>query len=211
VEKKNLTRLIQAYARYRHLASQAASGKGEADIWNLVLLGDGPLRSIYDSQLTTLDLHDHVLLPGFKQYCELPVYYGLASTFVHSSTVEQWGLVVNEAMASGLPVLVSDRCGCARDLVKSGVNGFTFDPYNVEQLSGLMLDLSSSGIDLAAMGQASQKIISEWGPRRFADGLAQAVRVAVTSPGPVTNALDGWFLGSLLKTRVWYGRIKTER
>jgi 1,2-diacylglycerol 3-alpha-glucosyltransferase len=211
VEKKNLARLIQAYARYRQLASQAASGKRKADIWNLVLLGDGPLRSIYNSQLTSLNLCDHVLLPGFKQYRELPVYYGLASTFVHSSTVEQWGLVVNEAMASGLPVLVSDRCGCATDLVKSGVNGFTFDPYNVEQLSELMLDLSSPGIDLAGMGRASQEIISEWGPKRFADGLAQAVNVAVTSPGPDANALDAWFLRSLLKTRVWYGRIKTER
>jgi glycosyltransferase involved in cell wall biosynthesis len=47
---------------------------------------------------------------------------------VHASTTEQWGLVVNEAMAAGLPVLVSDRCGCAPDLVEVGVNGFTFDP-----------------------------------------------------------------------------------
>jgi glycosyltransferase involved in cell wall biosynthesis len=120
--------------------------------------------------------------------------------------VEQWGLVVNEAMASGLPVLVSNRCGCARDLVKSGVNGFTFDPFNVEQLSELMRDLSLPGFDLAAMGQASQKIISEWGLGRFADGLAQAVSVAVTSPRPDANVLDCLLLRSLLKWQFWNGR-----
>ena len=58
-----------------------------------------------------LGLKSHVLLPGFRQYDELPAYYGLAGAFVHASTTEQWGLVVNEAMASGLPVLVSNRCG----------------------------------------------------------------------------------------------------
>ena len=84
------------------------------------------------------DLAGDVILAGFKQYDELPAYYGLASAFVHASTTEQWGLVVNEAMASGLPVLVSDRCGCAPDLVEDGVNGFTFDPYDVEALAGLM-------------------------------------------------------------------------
>ena len=51
--------------------------------------------------------------------------------------------MVNEAMASGLPVLVSNRCGCAQDLVQEGVNGFTFDPYNVEQLAQLMLKISA--------------------------------------------------------------------
>jgi 1,2-diacylglycerol 3-alpha-glucosyltransferase len=59
---------------------------------------------------------------------------GLASAFIQASTTEQWGLVVNEAMASGLPVLVSERCGCAPDLVKNGVNGYTFDPYDIKEI-----------------------------------------------------------------------------
>ena len=84
------------------------------------------------------DLAGAVILPGFRQYDELPAFYGLARAFVHASTTEQWGLVVNEAMAAGLPVLVSDRCGCAQDLVRNGVNGFTFDPCDVEELAGLM-------------------------------------------------------------------------
>ena len=84
------------------------------------------------------DLAGAVVLPGFQQYDELPAFYGLASAFVHASTTEQWGLVVNEAMAAGLPVIVSERCGCAPDLVEDGVNGFTFDPQDVEELAGLM-------------------------------------------------------------------------
>jgi 1,2-diacylglycerol 3-alpha-glucosyltransferase len=145
IEKKNLLRLLQAYARYRQLASNSSNLKPQSSTapWDLVLLGDGPLRPALGSQLQALDLSASVHLPGFKQYPDLPAYYGLASAFVHASTTEQWGLVVNEAMAAGLPVLVSNRCGCAADLVQEGVNGFTFDPYNIEQLAQLMLKLST--------------------------------------------------------------------
>ena len=144
IEKKNLARLLRAYAEYRRQAevvsrqvSHKVSTRHSAS-WSLVLLGDGPLKSDLCRLISDLRLENSVLLPGFKQYNELPVYYGLASAFVHASTTEQWGLVVNEAMASGLPVLVSDRCGCAADLVQEGRNGFTFDPCNVEQLAQLM-------------------------------------------------------------------------
>ena len=158
VEKKNLPRLLQAYARYRQLASNSEIGNRKSEgtssrpspqggeggkPWDLVLLGDGPLRSSILHLRSSLGLDACVQLPGFKQYPELPAYYGLASAFVHASTTEQWGLVVNEAMASGLPVLVSNRCGCARDLVQEGVNGFTFDPYDVEQLAQLMVKISA--------------------------------------------------------------------
>ena len=81
---------------------------------------------------------EDVLLPGFKQYPELPLYYGLAGAFVLPSLTEPWGLVVNEAMAAGLPVVVSDRCGCASDLVRPGENGFAFDPCDIEQLAALL-------------------------------------------------------------------------
>ncbi len=83
------------------------------EMWDLVLLGDGPLKPTLLKLISSLGLESCVHLPGFKQYDELPVYLGLAETFIHASTTEQWGLVVNEAMASGLPVLVSNRCGCA--------------------------------------------------------------------------------------------------
>ncbi|MGP8020833.1 MAG: glycosyltransferase [Limisphaerales bacterium] len=194
VEKKNLTRLIEAYALYRQ---KAETGKQKTEIWDLVLLGDGPLRSTLNSQLSTLNLHGHVQMPGFKQYDELPAYYGLASAFVHASTTEQWGLVVNEAMASGLPVLVSNRCGCAMDLVKDGVNGFTFDPHNVEQLAVLMLKIWEMedgrwkmGNRSSAFGATSQQIISSWSPGRFGQGVSAAVERALGSGAQRISLLD---------------------
>ena len=156
----------------------------------MVLLGDGVLRPQLQAQIDHLGLKHYVHLPGFKQYDELPNYYGLANCFIHASTTEQWGLVVNEAMASGLPVLVSSRCGCAPDLVKEGHNGFTFDPYDINQLAGLMLKISSGQWDLVAMGQASQDIIADWSPQTFADNLSKAVEVALSSPLRKINFLD---------------------
>jgi glycosyltransferase involved in cell wall biosynthesis len=98
-------------------------------------------------------------------------------------------------MASGLPVLVSNRCGCASDLVQEGVNGFTFDPYNVEELARLMLKLSTLNSQLSTMGDASRRIIADWGPERFASGLQQAVEMALRVPRPRST----WFDRLLLK------------
>ena len=93
-------------------------------------------------------------------------------------SVEQWGLVVNEAMAAGLPVLVSRACGCAPDLVREGVNGFTFDPYDVGGLAGLMVRMSSGELNLKTMGEASQVIIAGWTPEVFGENLLRAVDAA---------------------------------
>jgi glycosyltransferase involved in cell wall biosynthesis len=181
VEKKNLPKLIQAYALYR---KKVERGRQKTEMWDLVLLGDGELRSSILNLRRSLGLETRVHLPGFKQYPDLPAYYGLASAFVHASTTEQWGLVVNEAMASGLPVLVSSRCGCAEELVEEGVNGFTFAPYDTEQLAQLMLRIwaMEPGARIK-MGGVSRRIIADWGPERFASGLkAAAEKAAETSP-----------------------------
>jgi 1,2-diacylglycerol 3-alpha-glucosyltransferase len=209
VEKKNLRGLLNAYARYREMAEKAESREnktsdtsprpstrgGEGVVpWDLVLLGDGPLRETLNSQLTALNLRSHVHLPGFKQYEELPVYYGLAKAFIHTSTIEQWGLVINEAMASGLPVLVSNRCGCAADLVEEGRNGFSFDPCDMEALAQLMLKISADNFPLSELGPASCKIISQWGTERFADGLARAVKMSSENARSITGLFDRFLL-----------------
>jgi glycosyltransferase involved in cell wall biosynthesis len=199
VEKKNLRRLIEAYARYRAMAEKSQIKNRKSKIWALVLLGDGPLRETLNSQLSSLNLHGHVLLPGFKQYDELPAYFGLAGAFVHASTTEQWGLVVNEAMASGLPVLVSSRCGCAADLVQEGVNGFQFDPANVDELAQLLLKISGDDFPLADFGAASLRIIAIWGPERFASGLRDAVAAALKNPRPRAGLVDRLLLRALLR------------
>ena len=176
IEKKNLPTLIRAYAAYRQKSE--ASGNPP---WDVVLLGDGPLREALNSQLSTLNLHRHVRLPGFKQYDELPVYYALAKAFVHASTTEQWGLVVNEAIASGLPVIVSSRCGCVPELVQG--NGFTFEPTDEHELGSRLLQMASlSDDERRRLGDASYRIAANFAPERFGEGLEQAAQLALNQP-----------------------------
>ncbi len=190
IEKKNLIRLIEAFARFRELAPGAE--------WKLVLLGDGPLKQKLVAEAEKHGLHNDLLLPGFKQYNELPAYYGLASAFIHVSTVEQWGLVVNEAMAAGLPVLVSDRCGCAQELVHDGFNGFVLDPFCTEAIARRMVEIASSEAVLSAMGSESRRIISGWPASRFNAALGCALECpSIRSASMVDKAL----LALLLRAR----------
>ena len=199
IVKKNLPRLIQAYAQYRDQAETRESGKQKAEIWSLVLLGDGPLKSDLCRLISDIGLQNTVLLPGFKQYDELPAFYALARAFVHASAIEQWGLVVNEAMASGLPVIVSNRCGCATDLVQEGRNGFTFDPYNVGQLAELMTRISAVGFPLPEIGATGRNIIASWGLERFAAGFQGATELAVKSKQPRSGLVNRLLLKALMR------------
>jgi glycosyltransferase involved in cell wall biosynthesis len=184
IEKKNLSTLVQAYAEYRRRSEIAAKVP-----WDLVLLGDGPLREAINSQLSTLNLHSHVHLPGFKPYDELPVYYALANALVHASTSEQWGLVVNEAIASGLPVIVSNRCGCAPELVNG--NGFTFNPTNEDELTARLLEMASlSDDERKHLGDTSYRIASNFAPERFGEGLERAASMAMGNPGKRFGIID---------------------
>jgi glycosyltransferase involved in cell wall biosynthesis len=189
IPKKNLHRLLRAFAAYR-----AAAGSGA---WDLVLLGDGPEKLDLVRLIDELKLGDAVHLPGFKPFAELPVYYGLAGAFVHASTTEQWGLVVNEAMAAGLPVVVSRACGCAADLVTKGVTGFTFDPYNEADLTEALLTVAAPAFDHAAMGRAARARVAEWGPARFAANFWRAAEAAVAA-GPQPPRLASRLLLSVL-------------
>ena len=176
VARKNLDRLLDAYARYRQ---QMSRGPAAEPPWRLIILGDGPDRARLERSIDTSGLAG-ICLPGFRQINELPAYYAHAQAFIHPALQEQWGLVVNEAMASGLPVLLSERCGCVPELVASGQNGFTFDPEDVEEMSGLMVKLSREEPSLTRMGQASYQIVRHWGVERFAQGLSSALAVALS-------------------------------
>ncbi len=200
IEKKNLPRLLRAYAMYRGKAQEKAkferlkaineTASGSIAPWDLILLGDGHLRPELEKLRSHLGLEDCVQMPGFKQYEELPAYYALAGAFIHASTTEQWGLVVNEAMASGLPVLVSNRCGCASDLLRESENGWTFDPTNEEQIADLMLRIASDEDARERMGARSREVIAEWGPDRFASGLTGALQAAFSIPIKKIGLLD---------------------
>lgn len=190
ISKKNLSRLLDSYGDFRKQASAS---------WDLVLLGDGPLRADLEAQVKRLALSDFVHFEGFRQYNELPLYYWGASAFIHASTTEQWGLVVNEAMAAGLPCIVSEMCGCAADIVKDGVTGFTFNPLNTEELTSHMLRLTKmTSVEHSRMGAAGCQLISEWTPERFAAGMSAAVATAVSRPLP-NQVLSKLFLSYLCR------------
>jgi glycosyltransferase involved in cell wall biosynthesis len=133
-------------------------------------------------QIEALHLRDHILLPGFRQYEELPVYYALAGCYIQASTAEPWGLTVNEAMASGLPVLVSNVCGCAKDLLREAENGFALDPFDIADMAQKMLRVSGAGCDREAMGRMSRRIISSWGCDCFGENLWKAAERACRDP-----------------------------
>jgi len=168
IKRKNLDTLVIAFIRY------AASS--ESNDWSLRIIGDGPERLSLERLIRSSAYADRIRLDGFLQYEELPLCYAAAGCFILPSLSDQWGLVVNEAMASGLPVLVSERCGCAIDLVKEGLNGFTFDPTDVEQLAKLMARISSNSFDIERLGEASRRCIANWNLDRFVLGLESAVR-----------------------------------
>ncbi len=168
IPKKNLGRLIEAYALY---VQQAGS-----EAWSLVLSGSGPLELELRAMADAAGLARKVIFPGFLQYPDLPVWYGLADVAVLPSLSDQWGLVVNEAMAAGLPVLVSARCGCAADLVSEGENGYTFQPEDAAGLAALLARLAAlNPAQLAAMGKRSGEIIDRFSPAAFAEAVQAAV------------------------------------
>lgn len=170
VTKKNLPFLISSYAAYRQAAG--------TDSWDLVLCGDGELRSQIEQKIIDLNLQDYVHLTGFLQQEQMLPYFAHAKCFIHASIQEQWGLVVNEAMAAGLPVLVSNRCGCYEDLIIDGINGFGFDPENKEELINLMVKMSSEAVNLESMGQACLNHIAKYSPDYFTQGLNSAITFA---------------------------------
>ena len=176
IKRKNMALLIRAYSTYKQY--HALSNPSQP-LWRLIILGDGEERPSLQALIAEEGLQDDVVLAGFRQIDELPAYYGRAGVFVHPPLVEQWGLVVNEALAAGLPVLVSKTTGCSTDLVVEGVNGFLFDPESVDDLSALLIKVSSGQVDLAGMSKAARQHIAQWGPERFADGLTQAVHASL--------------------------------
>jgi 1,2-diacylglycerol 3-alpha-glucosyltransferase len=164
VPRKNLKMLVSAYACYR---------LSEPDGWPLVLLGSGPeeagLRHLVEEQ----GIPD-VIFAGFRQVEELPAYYAFAGCFVHPALTEPWGLVVNEALASGLPVLVSRTAGCAPDLVREGQNGFRFDPQDPEALAGALRAMARNPAKRWDMSRASRRLIGNWTVEDFAANLSAA-------------------------------------
>ena len=169
VPEKNLIRFMHAFESYRRVGGS----------WSAVLVGNGPLSPLLTDLAKTLRLERSVVFAGWASYADLPVYYSRCGAVVLPSISETWGLVVNEAMAAGKPVLVSSQCGCAPELVRRGVNGYTFDPLNVSELGSLMLRMSSAGCDLDSLGRNGANMIQAFTPETRALAIRDCVETMV--------------------------------
>lgn len=146
---------------------------------SLVFVGDGPLRPKMECFVSEHRLANIYFL-GFRNQTELPVCYAMADLLVLPSSVEPWGLVLNEAMCFGLPVIASDRVGAAADLVQEGINGFTYPVGNVKALADRLQGVLADEQGRQEMGLQSCAIISRWGIKEDAEGLLKALRSVVS-------------------------------
>lgn len=153
--EKNLDMLIRAFIQ-----------SDLCETWRLVLLGDGPERELLEQQTAH---HHNIELTGWKHYNELPEWYAKASCFILPSKFEPWGLAVNEAMAAGLPIIISEECGCAPDLLNDA-NGWSFSASNLSALVTILNTVASfSSEQLESMGNISDRIIENYSVGTWAD------------------------------------------
>lgn len=175
LEKKNLPFFVGAFARFRRLTGDTRT--------KAVMVGYGPEEPALYAAIARHRLDGEVLLRGPLANAQLSPYYALAEALVlPSRRDETWGLVVNEGMATGLPVLVSTACGCAEDLVRPGVNGFLFAPDDAAALAGRLAAITADRERARRMGAAGRAIIAEWGLDGFARGAQDALACAVVNP-----------------------------
>lgn len=167
-ERKRPMDLLRAFRRLREQADSRAA---------LVFVGAGSenerLREFADRQGIP-DVH----FLGFRNQSELPAIYGASDVFVLPSENEPWGLVVNEAMAVGLPVVVSDGVGAARDLVDEGSNGFVVPVGDVATLAERLGRLTEDSELRRRMGATSREIIGDWSFEASIAGIRAALRTA---------------------------------
>ncbi len=193
IEAKNLLFLLRAYARY---------SKDQSAALPLVMVGEGPQRENIQRLIEELKIDKVTLIP-FVSPWELRGIYHRAAALVLPSKSETWGLVVNEAMASGLPVLVSSACGCSEVLIKDESNGYVFPPADEEKLTDVLRRFTALSRDeRKAMGSASLRVISDWGLDRFVDGSTQAIDYAFMHRKECRSLITRLFL------RRWKGRYR---
>lgn len=163
VEKKNLATLIAAYGQYVAMAGGAAR--------RLVLLGSGPLEPAMRAQVAELGLGEKVDFPGFLPAKDVSQVLGRSLALVLVSTEEQWGLVVNEALAFGLPIISSSPVGANDALIRNLLNGYVVDPGCPEAMARAMVAMSAEQGHWERMVAQSHKLAWMGDAERFADAV----------------------------------------
>jgi glycosyltransferase involved in cell wall biosynthesis len=174
--RKHAGHLLEAYAR---LCARSAGREPY-----LLIAGDGEERAVLEARARELAL-DGVRFAGFRNQSELPGLFALADVFVLPSRHEPWGLIVNEAMAAGCAVVLSDEVGAGADLVTDGVEGFVFPVGDIDALSIAVERVVSDPEQAHAMGEAARRRIASWDFEADVRGLREAL-ASVTRKLPVS-------------------------
>ena len=165
VEEKGVFDLLAAYAR---LDENTRPQIG------LVFVGDGPVRADLARRASQIG-------SGIVKFCgwvhreRISEFYALAEALILPTYSDTWGLVVNEAMACGLPIVASDAAGCVPDLVHEGKNGWRFRPRDIDGLARAMRAVCDQSGLAARMGASSFEMIQAYTPEACAAGLMEAV------------------------------------
>ena len=166
IDYKNLFFFLEAFG--------IAQSESNED-WGVIILGDGEQKEDLQQFVKEKNVR-HISFQQGVSWQQVPEYLALSDVLVLPSYSEPWGLVVNEAMACGLPIIVSEKCGCAIDLVKNGENGFLFSPDNIEQLTLILRKFMNQEVDLERMGELSEKIIQEYSPENVAKEMYEGYK-----------------------------------
>jgi glycosyltransferase involved in cell wall biosynthesis len=160
-----------------------AFGRSGLEQAYLVYAGDGPLREEMESEARSLGVSEQVRFLGFVNQSRLPQVYAASDLLVLPSKHEPFGLVVNEAMCCGVPVVVSDRVGARLDLVEGYETGFVYPAGDVEALAKVLREALPDRERLRRMGGAARKRMETWSYREHVEGFVHAVEAVARRRG----------------------------
>ncbi len=165
IERKGADVLIKAFARVKDKIADLA----------LLIIGSGVYKDELVDLSTNLNSSDVKFIddPGDEQISR---YYSVADIFVLPSREEVWGLVVNQAMVCGLPVIVSNVAGCSADLVKEGENGYVFRSGSVNDLTKKIFLILGNENKSREMGKVSHRIMDNFTPQKTVGGVLAAIK-----------------------------------
>lgn len=168
VKIKNLELLINAFA-------DVCAKDVKAKDWGLIMSGDGTEKEALKRLVADKKIERLYFLPSCEWH-EVPARYALADVAVLPSLFEPFGFLVNEALVYGMPVIVSERCGSAIDLVKNGENGFTFNPNSREDLEDKLLKIIYLSNQFEVMGAKGKEMIEYFSPDNILADIINAFR-----------------------------------
>jgi glycosyltransferase involved in cell wall biosynthesis len=156
-----------------------AFAKANVERSYLIFVGEGPLRASLELEAQVLGFAERVRFLGFVNQTRLPLVYRASDVLVLPSEYEPFGVVVNEAMLSGCPVIVSDKVGARFDLVRNSETGFVFPVGNIEILAELLGEMLPARERLQQMGDRAREGMADWSPEKNIDGLVGAIEAAL--------------------------------